>query len=76
MPFCIEFASISYEFGTNSFQFLVASTLQKCQLLPFLMLGTIWPWWVQLGRDCGYTMRNQTRPQVLAPQLPQMQPKI
>ena len=49
--------------------------LQACRVLARLVLGAIWAWWMLLGRDFHWMMRNEAGARILTPQIPQKEPK-
>ena len=56
-----QFVPTSYEFGTNWYEFMSMASLHACRVLPLFVLGAIWLWWVLLGRDFHWMMRNESR---------------
>ena len=49
----------SYEFRTNFHEFMSTTSPQACRVLPLFVWGAVWPWWMLLGRDFRYMMRNE-----------------
>ena len=45
-----KFVRNSYEFHTNSYEFMPMDRLQTCRVLPLFVLGAVWAWWMRLGR--------------------------
>ena len=64
------------EFRTNSPAFTPVNRLRTCRSLAPLVLGAVWAWWMLLGRDVHWMMRNEAGGRILPPQIPQKEPKI
>ena len=41
-----------------------------------LVFGAVWAWWMLLGRDSHWMMRNEAGERILSPQIPQKDPII
>ena len=50
--------------------------LQACRVLAALVLGAVWAWWMLLGQDLHWMMRNEAAARILPPQIPQKEPKL
>ena len=50
--------------------------LQACWVLAPLVLGAVWAWWMLLGRDFHWMMRNEAGARILPHRIPQKEPKI
>ena len=50
--------------------------LQACRLLEPLVWGAVWAWWMLLGRDLHWMMRNEAGGRFLPPQTPRNEPRI
>ena len=63
-------------FRTNSREVTPLNRLQACRVLVPLVLGVVWAWWMLLGLDLHWMMRNEVDVRILPPQIPQKEPKI
>ena len=57
-----EFVQNSYEIRMNSYEFMPTARLKAYWVLPLFVLGTVWPWWMLLGRDFHWLMGHETGP--------------
>ena len=54
-----KFARNSYKFRANSYEYMPMDRLQACRVLPLFVFGTVWAWWMRLGRDFHWMMDNE-----------------
>ena len=64
------------EIYVNSGEFTPMNRLQACRVSAPFVLGTVWAWWMLLGRDFHRMMRNEAGARILTPQIPPKEPKI
>ena len=51
-------------------EFTPMNRLQGCRVLAPLVSGAVWAWWMLLGRDLHWMMRNEVGGRILPPQIP------